>query len=122
MLLRFAIMRPMAVLLSLSFIWLFVACESLCSIRCLGASERDRVGSSRVRDDSHEADCCPITKSPDAALSERSLFAHAQNSDQPSTVIISEHLLRQLRPRHFVGSVQYSSSDPPFHRLITLRV
>jgi hypothetical protein len=122
MLPKATIMRAIAVLLSLSFIWLIVACESLCSIHCLRANERDTRVSCCVPDDAHEADCCPVTNPPNAVLSDRSMFAQPQSSDQQSTVIISEHLLNQLCLRPAFRFIQYSASDPPFDRLLALRV
>src|SRR5438552_6898415 len=120
--LRFPGTRSISVLLSISFIWLFVACVSLCSIHCARIHETDGAAWSHMIDDSQESDCCPVTNSPDAALSGRWLFAQPPSRDQLSTVIISEHFLSQLRQRRAIRFVQYPSSDPPFDRLFTLRV
>jgi hypothetical protein len=120
--LPFPARRSIAVLLSISFIWLFAACVSLCSMDCARIHQTAGRAWLHMPEDSQESDCCPVTKSPDAALSERWLFTQPKNSDQQSTLLILEHLLGQLRPPLTLRLVQYSSSSPPFDRLLTLRV
>jgi hypothetical protein len=80
------------------------------------------VASSCVQDESHDSDCCPVTTRPDATLSERSFFPQAQDSDQESTAVTPESVLRLLDPLPATRFAQYPSSDPPFDRLLGLRV
>jgi hypothetical protein len=120
--LPFPARRSISGLLSISFIWLFAACVSLCSMDCARIHQTAGAAWSHMVYDSQESNCCPVTKSLDAALSGRSLFAQSQNSDRQPTEIISEVLLSQLRPRHAIRFLQHASSDPPFDRLLTLRI
>jgi hypothetical protein len=115
--------RLMAAFLPVSFLWLFAACVTLCAPHS-SEGEFASVGalSQAEVEASHESDCCPIMEATITALPERHLLAKltddaAQGLSTFTARPVSGNISCVLSP-----PLAFSSSDPPFERLRTLRI
>ena len=115
-----SIQRSIAIVLSISAVWLMVACMSLCSSHCSEPEMCETLASAEI-DATHETDCCPITTTPVSLMPERLSFSLQVNSDQvivpPTTQLSSASLPPTLR----IG-VPYPSSSPPLSQSCVLRI
>ena len=119
---RFLLKRLMAALLPMSFIWLFVACVSICARESAeGHSNNQFTAPMEVRDAS---DCqgCPLTSFPKATIPERTINGSALQTPValPPLILSIDSLADGVT---FVSlQRQRSSADPPLKRLTALRI
>jgi hypothetical protein len=116
---RFPLKRTIAVLLPVCFLWVFIACVSLCAS---DAEEVEHDGGAILSleiESTPDSECCPIIESPKAALLERLSVQSA------STVSALPITLATLSGNAFAPSHKSNYpliTDPPFERLLTLRI
>lgn len=119
---RVLLKKLIACLLPMSFVWLLVACVSICARESAALRASNPICSSTEIEDSSDCRGCPLTAVPKAVMPERAISGF---DVQPPVVIGPS-----LRPFDFPddefasGSRQRqpSSADPPSKRLPVLRV
>jgi len=117
---RFPLKRLIAALLPMSFIWLFVACVSICARE----STEHANGRTSLVEMEQSSDCkgCPVTAFPKARTPERTI----DSIDLQPPVALPALVLsvNDLTDEAAVFSVQrqHSSADHPLKRLRALRI
>jgi hypothetical protein len=108
-----------AALLPVCVLWTFVACVSLCEANAVEAGHDRGAVLSLGMDSAPESECCPIVESHKAALAER-LSVQATSTVVASPVIVMPQSACAVILSHV--SDRFLSTDPPFERLLTLRI
>ena len=112
--------RLLAVMLTVCFFWIPVACMTLCSESGDEPASCATLLPEMFSPDQHE-DCCPITTALPSALPEHRVTALPGDSHQAtqiSTVRLVGHSFLKLG--HV--AIPVSNSDPPLERLCALRI
>ena len=114
--------RVLATLLPMCFLWVFVACASLCSMHNEMEQETQVAAISDSVNASGDSECCPLGQSPVVIVSERQSYllqssGDPQPSSLPAVLTIGETPSSRLR-----REVLPTNSDPPLKRLCTLRI
>lgn len=118
---RSTVTRSLAIWLPLCFVWVFVACVSLCSLHGAGEHNTPSV-LSQVADSSHESNCCPIREATSWVLPER------QSSNPQAGGDVQAASVPLVLPTGYAPYsnarmlIQPSTSDPPLERLCALRI
>ena len=114
--------KLIACLLPMSFVWLLVACVSICARDGAAIQPSNSICSSTEIEDSSDCKGCPLTAVPKAIMPERAINAF----DVHLPVVIGPSLRRFNSPADdFVSGSrqrQPSSADPTSKRLPVLRV
>jgi hypothetical protein len=117
---RFPLKRTIAALLPVCFLWVFIACVSLCAS---DAEEVEHDGGGAILslgiESTPDSECCPIIESPKAALSER-VSVQSASTVSALPLILAPSSGSALAPSH--KSNHHLFADPPFERLLTLRI
>jgi hypothetical protein len=115
--------RLMAAFLPVSFLWFFAACVTLCAPQSSG-DEIASVGalSKAEVEASHESDCCPITEATITALPKRHVLAKLTDDMAQGVSTFSRRPVFSNVSCVLYPPLAFSSSDPPFERLRTLRL
>jgi hypothetical protein len=116
----------LAVLVPVCLFWISFACLTLCAEDCAEQQQTSYATYETLSVDtvrpSQDRDCCPITAAPPSVLPAHRITAppgdHQQQVNQISTPpIVRTHLLGFGH-----AGTPGSKSDPPFERLLTLRI
>ena len=109
-----------ALLLPLVFLWLFIACVSICSRE----SEADHAHSAELvsTEMKHAADCagCPVAAFPSATIPDRARFDF--QSQTPPVVLPQILFVVPTVLEGFAQQRQQSNTDPPLKPLHALRI
>lgn len=117
---RSALTRLVALVLPLCFVWIFTACVMICGAHAAEESKQHSIWSNSEAEISHEADCCPLTNSQLSVLPDRRSIGLELNHHLPLRVPCPWLAkARLLAPHPFPIR---SSTDPPFERLVSLRI
>jgi len=118
----FLLKRLMAALLPMSFMWLFVACVSICARESTEGHSKNQFSAPMEIKDASDCKGCPLTSFPKATIPERTIHgSDLQTPAVPPSLILSVASLADgvtlvSRQR------QRSSADPPLKRLPELRI
>jgi len=122
---RSIVTRSLALWLSACFVWIFIACVSLCSLDEERQSQTSPALSSvaTAADGSHDCEHCPIMEAPSFVLPERQSSVRVSQTrgdirESFAPLSPTNHALR-LPARLLIPP---STSDPPFERLGILRI
>jgi len=119
---RALLKKLIACLLPMSFVWVLVACVSICARDCAALQASNPIFSSTDVEDSSDCKGCPLTAVPKAIMPERAI----NGFDVQLSVVIGPPLRRFDSPADdsVSGSRQRqpSTTDPPSKRLPVLRV
>jgi len=122
LMLRFPLKRLIAALLPISFLWLFVACASICARESTEKYANHAGSLSTKITDGTDCEGCPIASSPKATIPERAAFKF--NLQTPR--VIPPSILSANSLAHGVTFVrryhQPSFTDLPLNRLPLLRI
>src|SRR4030095_7230644 len=113
------ITRSIALLLPVCFIWLFIACVTLCSMHVERKLTHAGCLSSTASTGSGEIDCCPFTESLLSVLTPRSILEVTAAEHAPVALVLGSSYCG-VSFHHFLTAS--GSSDPPLKRLRTLRI
>jgi hypothetical protein len=78
---RLPLKRLMAAVLPMSFIWMFVACVSICARESTEGHSNDQVSSPMEIKDASDCKGCPLTSFPKARIPQRTI--HRSNLQTP---------------------------------------
>jgi hypothetical protein len=114
--------RLTGTLLPVCLVWAFAACVSLCSAHPAEAGETAAAISRDVADYAPESDCCPITEASQGALPERTSQSPQAGTElhTPTPKVTGSGATGAAR--RAPASASFTSPDPPFERLRTLRI
>ena len=118
----FPVKKLMATVLPISFIWLFVACVSICARESMEGHSNNQVSSPIEIKDASDCKGCPLTSFPKARIPERTIHGSDLQTTVPNPPLIlsvdssADDAAFVLRSRH------RSSVDPPLKRLPALRI
>jgi hypothetical protein len=116
---RFPLKRTVAAVLPICFLWAFIACVSLCASDAEEIEHNGSVVLSLGIESTPDSECCPIVESPKAALSER-LSVQSASTVSALPITLVELSGNALAPSY--ESHHPLITDPPFERLLTLRI
>jgi hypothetical protein len=108
----------LAVVLPVSFIWVFIACVTLCTEH--GTKIQSHYASYSLTLTQDE-DCCPIETAAPSVLPERRFGTVPASNYQQTAFSLAQFGEPALVHREHSG-IPVSSSDPPFERLCTMRI
>lgn len=112
----------MAVILTVSFFWIPVACMT----RCTADSVEEQMDSTTLMPDginpSQDRDCCPLTTVLPSVLPEHRVTVVPPNNHQQATLVVAVQLATPSFLRREHTATPDSKSDPPFKRLRSLRI
>jgi hypothetical protein len=118
----FPLKRLIAALLPISFMWLFVACVSMCARESTERLVNNQVSSPIEIRDASDCKGCPLTSFPKARIRERTIHG----SDLKTPVVLPSLIFSVNVLGAGVAVVsrqrQGSSTDPPLERLPALRI
>lgn len=119
---RVLLKKLIACLLPMSFVWLLVACVSICARDGAALQASNAIFSSTDVEDSSDCKGCPLTAVPKAIMPERAI----NSFDAQPPVAIGPQIRPFDSPADDFASGsrqrQPSSADPPSNRLPVLRV
>jgi hypothetical protein len=119
---HYSVKCALAIGLALSFIWIGIACVSLCSLHRAEKQKPHRALTNLQIECADETDCCPILTTPISSLPERPLIAPHISSNHHDIFIVPAYLTSCPAGNAVYTSGGPSASDPPFERLCALRI
>lgn len=120
---RPTVTRSLAIWMPLCFLWVFMACVSLCPVNDVAGHEVSSALSKITVRGSHESDCCPITEAPTWLIAARQSSTPQASGDVRASSAPSVILQASYAPHSKARlSIQPPGSDPPRGRLGVLRI
>ena len=122
MLMRSQLKKPIAALLPMSFVWLFVACVSICVRESTEQHGHNSVWSPAEATDASDCRGCPMTAFPKATIPERAIQGfEPQTAVSIPSLIFAVDLLAADTASASRARDRWSPA-PPLKRLPALRI
>jgi hypothetical protein len=119
---RIPFTRPLAMFLPVYFLWIFVACVTICSEHTEPEPDFQSINVMAELNGLDEADCCPITNPPASLAPERPSFSNYGSSDGQALTTSSTQSLSETSYYPACVSTLDSYSAPPSGRSCVLRI